>query len=71
MRFNKTGLALLASNPATKFEKEGLLIITERQEGFFRRADGKKGNVAILVNFSQKCKKCKMKQVSRFLGQRL
>ncbi|XP_012158356.1 type I inositol 3,4-bisphosphate 4-phosphatase isoform X2 [Ceratitis capitata] len=47
MRFNKTGLALLASNPATKFEKEGLLIITERQEGFFRRAD---------VNYPRWCK---------------
>lgn len=41
MRFNKAELATLASNSATKFEKEGLLIITERQEGFFRKADGK------------------------------
>ncbi|XP_011179938.2 inositol polyphosphate-4-phosphatase type I A [Zeugodacus cucurbitae] len=47
MRFNKTGLATLATNPAIKFEKEGLLIITERQEGFFRRAD---------VNYPRWCK---------------
>ncbi|XP_067641805.1 inositol polyphosphate-4-phosphatase type I A isoform X2 [Eurosta solidaginis] len=47
MRFNKTGLTTLASNPATKFEKEGLLIITERQEGFFRRTD---------VNYPRWCK---------------
>lgn len=40
MRFNKAELATLASNPTTKFEKEGLLIITERQEGFFRKTDG-------------------------------
>ncbi|XP_036318753.1 inositol polyphosphate-4-phosphatase type I A isoform X2 [Rhagoletis pomonella] len=47
MRFNKSGLTALASNPATKFEKEGLLIVTERQEGFFRRAD---------VNYPRWCK---------------
>lgn len=41
MRFNRQELITLASNPATQFEKEGLLFITERQEGFFRRADGK------------------------------
>lgn len=49
MRFNKTGLATLATNPAIKFEKEGLLIITERQEGFFRRADGKITKFCMLV----------------------
>uniref|UniRef100_A0A034W7Q7 phosphatidylinositol-3,4-bisphosphate 4-phosphatase n=1 Tax=Bactrocera dorsalis TaxID=27457 RepID=A0A034W7Q7_BACDO len=47
MRFNKHGLATLATNPTVKFEKEGLLIITERQEGFFRRAD---------VNYPRWCK---------------
>ncbi|XP_053948992.1 inositol polyphosphate-4-phosphatase type I A isoform X2 [Anastrepha ludens] len=47
MRFNRSSLMTLASNPATKFEKEGLLIITERQEGFFRRVD---------VNYPRWCK---------------
>ncbi|XP_037937151.1 inositol polyphosphate-4-phosphatase type I A isoform X2 [Teleopsis dalmanni] len=47
MRFNKAELAALASNPAVKFDKEGLLIITERQEGFFRRTD---------VNYPRWCK---------------
>ncbi|XP_037814556.1 inositol polyphosphate-4-phosphatase type I A isoform X1 [Lucilia sericata] len=47
MRFNKAELATLASNPTIKFEKEGLLIITERQEGFFRKAE---------VNYPRWCK---------------
>ncbi|XP_075157465.1 inositol polyphosphate-4-phosphatase type I A [Haematobia irritans] len=47
MRFNKAELSTLASNPKTKFEKEGLLIITERQEGFFRKTD---------VNYPRWCK---------------
>lgn len=42
MRFNKAELAALASNSSIKFEREGLLIITERHEGFFRKADGTK-----------------------------
>lgn len=41
MRFNKAELVSLVTNPKTNFEKEGLLIITERQEGFFRKNDGK------------------------------
>jgi len=40
MRFNRSELASLAANPATRFDKEGLLIITERQEGIFWRTDG-------------------------------
>uniref|UniRef100_A0A1I8PZI0 phosphatidylinositol-3,4-bisphosphate 4-phosphatase n=2 Tax=Stomoxys calcitrans TaxID=35570 RepID=A0A1I8PZI0_STOCA len=47
MRFNKAELSTLASNPTTKFEKQGLLIITERQEGFFRKTD---------VNYPRWCK---------------
>jgi len=38
MRFNKPELNSLASNPATRFDKEGLLIITDRQEGFLWRS---------------------------------
>lgn len=40
MRFNKQELATLASQPSNKFDKEGVLYITERQEGFFRRTEG-------------------------------
>lgn len=40
MRFNKQELATLATQPSNKFDKEGVLFITERQEGFFRRAEG-------------------------------
>uniref|UniRef100_A0A1A9Z4R5 phosphatidylinositol-3,4-bisphosphate 4-phosphatase n=1 Tax=Glossina pallidipes TaxID=7398 RepID=A0A1A9Z4R5_GLOPL len=47
MRFNKAELAALASNSSIKFEREGLLIITERHEGFFRKAD---------VNYPRYCK---------------
>ncbi|KAH8373174.1 hypothetical protein KR009_000105 [Drosophila setifemur] len=39
MRFNKAELNSLAINPATKFDKEGLLIITDRQEGFLWRSE--------------------------------
>lgn len=41
MRFNKQELATLATQPSNKFEKEGILYITERQDGFFRRAESK------------------------------
>lgn len=41
MRFNKQELATLATQPSNKFEKEGLLYVTERQDGFFRRTEGK------------------------------
>ncbi|EDV99535.1 GH12404 [Drosophila grimshawi] len=41
MRFNEPELASLASNITTRFDKEGLLIITERQESIFRRSDVK------------------------------
>lgn len=37
MRFNKQELATLAAQPSNKFDKEGALLITERQEGFFRK----------------------------------
>lgn len=41
MRFNKSELNSLASNPATRFDKEGLLIVIDRQEGFLWRSEGK------------------------------
>lgn len=41
MRFNKQELITLASQPSTKFEKEGILYIRERQEGFFRKSERK------------------------------
>ncbi|KAH8275755.1 hypothetical protein KR026_004731 [Drosophila bipectinata] len=39
MRFNKSELNSLASNPATRFDKEGLLIVIDRQEGFLWRSE--------------------------------
>ncbi|XP_014208606.1 type I inositol 3,4-bisphosphate 4-phosphatase isoform X3 [Copidosoma floridanum] len=44
MRFNKQELMTLATQPSQKFEKEGILYVRERQEGFFRRTEstGKK-----------------------------
>ena len=40
MRFNKAELASLAEQPSHKFEKEGILFVRERQEGFFRKTEG-------------------------------
>lgn len=39
MRFNKQELLTLATQPSQKFEKEGILYVRERQEGFFRRTE--------------------------------
>ncbi|CAG9864295.1 unnamed protein product [Phyllotreta striolata] len=39
MRFNKQELITLASQPSTKFEKEGILFLREKQEGFFRKTE--------------------------------
>ncbi|EFN61196.1 Type II inositol-3,4-bisphosphate 4-phosphatase [Camponotus floridanus] len=39
MRFNKQELLTLATQPSQKFEKEGVLYVRERQEGFFRRTE--------------------------------
>jgi inositol polyphosphate-4-phosphatase len=38
MRFND--LTSLATQPGNKFEKEGVLFLTEKQEGFFRKTEG-------------------------------
>ncbi|XP_065160190.1 inositol polyphosphate-4-phosphatase type I A-like isoform X2 [Atheta coriaria] len=39
MRFNKQELEALATQPSSKFEKEGALCVRERQEGFFRKSE--------------------------------
>ncbi|XP_064481343.1 inositol polyphosphate-4-phosphatase type I A-like [Ornithodoros turicata] len=39
MRFNAKEIAAVASQPSYKFDREGLLLIKERQEGLFRRND--------------------------------
>ena len=43
MKFNKAELAVLASQPSTKFDKEGVLFVRERHEGFFKRTEGETG----------------------------
>lgn len=40
MKFNKLELAVIASQPSQNFDKEGVLIFKERQDGFFRRVEG-------------------------------
>ncbi|XP_068243281.1 inositol polyphosphate-4-phosphatase type I A isoform X3 [Palaemon carinicauda] len=39
MRFNKAELASLASHPSHQFDKEGVLLLREKHEGFFRRSE--------------------------------
>ena len=39
MRFNKSEVTSLASQPSHKFDKEGVLFVRERQEGFFRKTE--------------------------------
>lgn len=39
MRFNKQEMITLAQQPSNRFDKEGLLFVRERQEGFFRRTE--------------------------------
>lgn len=41
MRFNKQELHTLATQPSQEFDKEGVLFLRERQEGFFRRTESK------------------------------
>ena len=45
MRFNKNELTRLAAQPSHKFEKEGVLFIKEKQEGFFLRKNESKLNL--------------------------
>lgn len=41
MRFNSKELAALAQQPSHKFDREGILFVTEKQDGFFRKTEGK------------------------------
>ncbi|XP_045108228.1 LOW QUALITY PROTEIN: inositol polyphosphate-4-phosphatase type I A-like [Portunus trituberculatus] len=43
MRFNKAELACLAAHPSHQFDKEGVLLLRERHDGFFRRTEGLDG----------------------------
>ncbi|CAB3226200.1 unnamed protein product [Arctia plantaginis] len=40
MRYNKQELVALASQTAQNFDREGVLVLKERQDGFFRRSEG-------------------------------
>lgn len=40
MRFNKQELYALASQTSPNFDREGVLVMKERQDGFFRRSEG-------------------------------
>lgn len=39
MRFNNKELIAVAAQPSYKFDKEGILLLREKQEGLFRRSD--------------------------------
>lgn len=52
MRFNEKELKTLALQNSQKFEKEGNLKLTEKQEGFFRKTEGD------LIDFSSFIKTC-------------
>lgn len=43
MRFNAKELATLAQQPSHKFDKEGILFVTEKQDGFFKQKEGETG----------------------------
>ncbi|XP_028035489.1 type I inositol 3,4-bisphosphate 4-phosphatase-like [Bombyx mandarina] len=40
MRYNKQELVALASQTSQNFDREGVLVMRERQDGFFRRSEG-------------------------------
>lgn len=40
MRFNSKELGTLAQQPSHKFDKEGILFVTEKQDGFFKQKEG-------------------------------
>ncbi|XP_050360803.1 inositol polyphosphate-4-phosphatase type I A [Nymphalis io] len=40
MRFNKQELAALASQTSQSFDREGVMVLREKQDGFFRRSEG-------------------------------
>jgi len=41
MRFNSKELACLAGQTSDHFDKEGVLFVKERQDGLFRKSEGK------------------------------
>lgn len=41
MRFNKQELSALASLTSQSYDKEGVMVLKEKQDGFFRRSEGK------------------------------
>jgi hypothetical protein len=49
MRFNKSEVTGLAAQPSHKFEKEGVLFIREKQEGFFRKTESKKIYIKCII----------------------
>ena len=55
MKFNKAEIALLANQPSHKFDKEGVLFVREKQEGFFKKNEGKARIVHLLDNFLSFC----------------
>ncbi|XP_072930863.1 inositol polyphosphate-4-phosphatase type I A isoform X2 [Epargyreus clarus] len=40
MRYNKQELAALASHTSQSFDREGILVLKEKQDSFFRRSEG-------------------------------
>lgn len=59
MRFNKVEVAALAlGQPSHKFEKEGVLFVREKQEGFFRRAESKYYTYLMCMYFMLFCSVC-------------
>ncbi len=53
MRFNKNEMITLALQPAHKFDKEGVLIIWEKQEGFFKRSESMISNLRTIDALSK------------------
>ena len=50
MRFNKQEMVTLATQPSNKFDKEGILLIRERTDGFFRKSEGIYDRILLLIN---------------------
>jgi inositol polyphosphate-4-phosphatase len=40
MRFNSKELSTIACQPRERFDKEGVLLVKEKQEGLFRKGEG-------------------------------
>ena len=51
MRFNSKELSIIACQPRERFDKEGVLLIKEKQEGLFRKGEGMEAyNKLIIIN---------------------